>query len=319
MSTKEEEEEQECGELVFAGSAAHSMTGRGSKSSMFDGVEERLVLSFSRIKPFVGKKIARVFCGPLACHFLAVDSSGKAYTWGRNETGQLGHGDLKNRYNPTELVGISNVVSAALTDRHTILCDSSGTGFGFGENTCGELGIGRKSADVVTSPSKMNYDNSESKIVQVSAGKSFGCLINRLGEVYTFGTPERGHLGNGTEGKSLERAGKFTYDCKSTPELVEALSGVKITMIASGRDHTICADQEGKLYAWGFNGYGQLGIGNNKIQLSPVPIPFFHNTQKAKPDNIPSFMWRPRPLMRAKYIVCGSTCCNIIDKSQSAL
>ena len=94
---------------------------------------------------------------------------------------------------------------------------------------------------------------------------------------------------------------------------------MKIRMISSGRDHTICADEEGKVYAWGFNGYGQLGIGNNKIQLSPVPVPFFHNTQKPKPANIPSFMWRPRPLMRVKYISCGSMCCNVIDKSQSAL
>ena len=315
MSTKEEEVEG--GEIVFAGSASHSLTGRSSKSSMFDGVEERLILSFSRIKPFVGKKISRVFCGPLASHFLAVDTSGKAYTWGRNEHGQLGLGDdLMNRYNPVE-ISVSNVVSAALTDKHTILCDASGVGYGCGENVCGELGIGRKSTEVVTSFTKMKY--SESKIVQVSAGKSFGCLINRMGEVYTFGTPERGHLGNGTEGKSLERAGKYTFDCKSSPELVEGLSGVKIRMISSGRDHTICADEEGKVYAWGFNGYGQLGIGNNKIQLSPVPVPFFHNTQKPKPANIPSFMWRPRPLMRVKYISCGSMCCNVIDKSQSAL
>ena len=86
MSTKEEEVE---GEIVFAGSASHSLTGRSSKSAMFDGVEERLILSFSRIKPFVERKSR---CSADSCLIFS-DMAGKAYTWGRNEHGQLGLGD----------------------------------------------------------------------------------------------------------------------------------------------------------------------------------------------------------------------------------
>ena len=75
---------------------------------------------------------------------------------------------------------------------------------------------------------------SESKIA-VSAGKSFGCLINRLGEVYT---PEL-RRDISVTARSLERAGKYTFDCKSSPEFVEALSGVKIKMISSKRSHDL--------------------------------------------------------------------------------
>lgn len=66
----------ECGELLFAGSASHSLTGRNGGSSK-DGVEERNITTFSKIMP--GIKIRKVFSGCIACHSIAVAEDGTSY------------------------------------------------------------------------------------------------------------------------------------------------------------------------------------------------------------------------------------------------
>ena len=58
----------EMGELVFCGSASHSMTGRSSRSKNFDGVEAQEVLEFQRLKPLLGVKILHIVTGPVSCH-----------------------------------------------------------------------------------------------------------------------------------------------------------------------------------------------------------------------------------------------------------
>ncbi|KAF3552450.1 hypothetical protein DY000_02010105 [Brassica cretica] len=41
-------------------------------------------------------------------HVSALDVEGRCYTWGRNEKGQLGHGDMIQRDRPTVVSGLSN-------------------------------------------------------------------------------------------------------------------------------------------------------------------------------------------------------------------
>lgn len=48
-----------------------------------------------------GIKIAFIAGGPAAVHCIACGMDGRVYTWGRNEKGQLGHGDLVQRNIPT--------------------------------------------------------------------------------------------------------------------------------------------------------------------------------------------------------------------------
>jgi len=303
-----EKAEEEGGELVFAGSLSFSMTGRSKEGLCYDGVPPKLIVSFSRLQPFLKVAITKIFCGPLAHHFVAVGASGTVWTWGRNEHGQLGQGDRVNRYNPTPL-GIKHVVSAACSSTHTLMCTNKGKVWGCGGNRNVQLGIGNRLDDCVPSPKEVAFGG---VATQVATGKDFSCLIASDGALYSFGSPENGCLGNGSEGKTLEKAGKFTYAIEKTPQPVQELAGIEITMVACGSMHTVCADKKGRVWSWGFNGYGNLGLGHNKTTMRPTPVAFFHNTKKKKPDNIPSFMWRAQPEMRAKSICCGMNCCYVI-------
>lgn len=45
-----------------------------------------------------------------------------------------------------------------------------------------------------------------------------------------------------------------------------------VFQIVSGYSHCLAQTDEGLLYAWGANTYGQLGTGNKSNHLSPVQI-----------------------------------------------
>ena len=50
--------------------------------------------------------VAAVCGGSAAAHCVAIAEDGRVFTWGRNENGQLGHGDKDDRAAPTEVKGL---------------------------------------------------------------------------------------------------------------------------------------------------------------------------------------------------------------------
>ena len=63
-----------------------------------------------------------VSSGPCSVHMFAITEEGKVYAWGRNEKGQLGLGDTKDRKCPTLVTGLSDyrVVKAATGRSHSL-------------------------------------------------------------------------------------------------------------------------------------------------------------------------------------------------------
>lgn len=50
------------------------------------------------------------------------------------------------------------------------------------------------------------------------------------------------------------------------------IGDVKIVALATGSDHFLALSEEGNLYSWGYNMYGQLGTGNQELEsFSSVP------------------------------------------------
>ena len=46
-----------------------------------------------------------------------------------------------------------------------------------------------------------------------------------------------------------------------------------LNQIAAGQNHTLAVDDCGHLYAWGYNGNGQLGDGTTTNRSTPVHKP----------------------------------------------
>jgi alpha-tubulin suppressor-like RCC1 family protein len=79
------------------------------------------------------------------------------------------------------------------------------------------------------------------------------------GEVWAWGLNGAGQLGDGTT--TLQR---------NTPVQTSGLSGVQ--SIGSGLFHSLALKNDGTVWAWGFNGTGQLGDGTTTQRNTPVQV-----------------------------------------------
>jgi len=80
------------------------------------------------------------------------------------------------------------------------------------------------------------------------------------GAAYAWGSNGSGQLGNGTTTDS------------NTPAMVNLPTGVTATAVAAGRYHSLAIGSDGKVYAWGYNGSGQMGNGTNTESHTPVMV-----------------------------------------------
>ncbi|MEG2886951.1 MAG: hypothetical protein RR853_07480, partial [Aurantimicrobium sp.] len=77
---------------------------------------------------------------------------------------------------------------------------------------------------------------------------------------YAWGDNGYGQLGDGTN------------TSRNVPVLVQAPAGVTFTSISAGNSHSLALGSDGNTYAWGDNGYGQLGDGTNTSRNVPVLV-----------------------------------------------
>jgi alpha-tubulin suppressor-like RCC1 family protein len=124
----------------------------------------------------------------------------------------------------------------------------------WGGNDRGQLGNGISgSATDSTRPVGVGGGLNATNIQALAGGNHHSLALKSDGTVWAWGWNNVGQLGNGT----------FTTtgcQCVSTPAQVGGLSNV--IAIAAGGDHGLALKNDGTVWAWGFNGGGELGNGN---------------------------------------------------------
>ena len=110
------------GVVLFTGATDWADVGRKGSANL--GRSPNTLWKPARLAAFKDLDVASVHSGPNSCHSVAVTAEGAVYTWGRNEKGQLGLGDQKDRRCPTKVTGGGidgkKVVSAATGRNHTL-------------------------------------------------------------------------------------------------------------------------------------------------------------------------------------------------------
>lgn len=105
--------------------------------------------------------------------------------------------------------------------------------------------------------------------------------IDSIGQVWAWGDNQVGQIGNGIANTTVI----------STPVQAgsAALNGVDIVKLSvsgnSSEQSVVAIDQSGKVYSWGYNAQGQLGIGN---RTSPITTPTLSNITSGAVDVITS-------------------------------
>jgi alpha-tubulin suppressor-like RCC1 family protein len=202
-------------------------------------------------------------------HIVALKRDQTVWAWGHNNNGQLGDGTRgNNRLVPVQVKmadgrPLRGVMGIAAGYNHTVALKSDGSVWAWG----GGIGEGRGSASdrLTPVPVKLADGSPLSGIIAVTARSSYTRALKADGTVWGSGNNQLGELGSGV--MSLREI--FPVQAKLSDG--SPLSG--ITAIATGQRHTLARQDDGTLWAWGSNSYGQLGDGTvTKSGGVPTPV-----------------------------------------------
>ena len=207
-------------------------------------------------------------------HVCAVLSQETAKCWGKGNDYQLGNGDALNRNYPVNVSGLPDndtILQISSGGNHTCILLRSGRIFCWGGNESGQLGNG--SNDSSAEPVEVKVDLPSSSNFPawdfVSAGLSYTCAIHRYHGVYCWGANEKGQLGSGT-----------TND-ENKPVSVNDV-GYRFVRVQSGFLHTCGVTDNGSVFCWGDNLYGQLGNASvGDFSSTPVMVEGLDSDAKA--------------------------------------
>ena len=144
----------------------------------------------------------------------------------------------------------------ALGQWHTCARKHDDTLWCWGGNYDGQLGDGT----TVDKSSPVQVTSLGSSVVEVALGIGHTCARKQDGTLWCWGGNGNGELGDGTTVS------------KSSPVQVTAL-GAAVAGVALGSTHTCARKQNGTLWCWGRNLFGQVGDGTNTDKHNPVQVP----------------------------------------------
>ena len=159
---------------------------------------------------------------------------------------------------------------------HSLALGSDGNAYAWGRNSNGQLGDGtttqRDTPVVVRMPDRNTYPDLSKHFtyVQVSAGKNHSLALGSDGNAYAWGNNNQGQLGDGTTTDRYTPVRVKTPDRNTYPDLPKDFTYVQIS---AGDWHSLALGSDGNAYAWGYNGYDQLGDGTTSTsQTTPVRV-----------------------------------------------
>ena len=107
----------------------------------------------------------------------------------------------------------------------------------------------------------------------MACGHRFSAAVTSDGTIWTWGEGNLGQLGTGRCTKrSVPRPAigpSATQNNTTVPETTQAPS---FTAVACGSAHVLARTTSGKVYSWGFNNFGQLGLGDRKSRYSAAMV-----------------------------------------------
>ena len=176
-------------------------------------------------------------------HALALMKSGEVYGWGSNENGQLGGWDIHNKTRPQLIVDIPDkVVGLAAGAYHSLALTARNKVYGFGRNIEGQLGVG--TAQEIKRPRLIK--GIHDKVVSLAAGDYHSLALTEGGDIYSWGENVHGQLGDGSTNHS------------EFPQLIKGIPG-KVIGITAGSHHSLAVLENGMVFGFGENTFGQLG------------------------------------------------------------
>ncbi|XP_063870705.1 X-linked retinitis pigmentosa GTPase regulator-like isoform X2 [Scylla paramamosain] len=196
--------------------------------------------------------IVEIACGDE--HTAVLTESGRVFTIGNNNMGQLGLGTTKPVLKPSCVKSIKpeKVVHIGCGRSHTIAACFSGAVYAWGHNGDGQLGTG----DHVDHLSPVQILKLEAPAAGVAAGSSHSIVLTEDGELYVWGNNNEGQLG-------LDVGEQLIPALVTLPE--------PVVNVACGYYHNIAISGSGQAFTWGESDHGKLGLTDGLLAFHRHP------------------------------------------------
>lgn len=242
-----------------------------------------------------------------------IRTTGRAYCWGNDAEGVIGNGPPRvDQPQPAQVAGgHTDWVSISVGDRHACGLRTGGRLFCWGADVAGELGNGPPQT---SSSSPVAVSGGQGQWTSVSAGFRHSCARRVTGTLWCWGADTNGRLGNGaptgrrtspvvvaggiTNWASVSAGGSHTCARRTSGRLycwgadffgqlgdsvglgeqdhpVQVAGGrTDWASVSAGLRHVCARRTTGRLFCWGGNSGGQLGLGTAGVN-QPRPVEVF--------------------------------------------
>ncbi len=168
------------------------------------------------------------------------------------------------------LSGMANIVDDARAQflgqqslsESSYVIDQSGQLWAWGDNFYGQLGVGDRTNR--NTPTLVPLPEGSSKWVLVAGGANFAIAVADSDKLYAWGLNDKGQIGTGIAGGLYAAPTRI-----QTPPSVTTWKWV-----SAGAAHCEALTTDGRLFAWGDNTEGELGVGTTEFVIMPQEVQF---------------------------------------------
>jgi alpha-tubulin suppressor-like RCC1 family protein len=187
---------------------------------------------------------------------LGIRADGSLWAFGNNQYGQLGLGDTSGRLSQTRVGADTHWATIVAGGQHALGRRADGALWTWGHNADGQLGLAEGDITDRYAPAQVSFPDDW---LTVAAGQSHSLGQRANGSLWAWGNNWNGQLGLGvtdTTSRQVPMRVGSDYDWKA---------------VAGGKYHSLGIRANGSFWAWGFNAYGQLGLGTLDTTDRHVP------------------------------------------------
>jgi alpha-tubulin suppressor-like RCC1 family protein len=208
-------------------------------------------------------KIVKVSAG--LDHSAAISLSGRVFTWGLNDYGQLGNGSFLvnspyGEFKPVEITkefGLKEnekIIELSLGFHHSLFLSNLGRLWGSGNNESFQI-INDQSLFSIYYPILIPLEN----VIKIKAGSNFSSALTKNGSLNLWGDNRKGQLCSNvfTDRQSPFELNRNKFSLENEEIIYD---------IAAGSSHLLILTNLGSVFSCGENTFGQLGDGSGEKQ-----------------------------------------------------
>jgi alpha-tubulin suppressor-like RCC1 family protein len=213
----------------------------------------------SSLTPVSVLGVVKTFCEIAAGNATsaAIDKNGRIWSWGFNNSGQLGNGANVQQLTPVSLAGaVKTFCKISLSNGQTLALDKNGRAWGWGFNTTGLLGDN----SVTARNTPVSVAGAIKTFCQIAAGNQHALAIDKNNNTWAWGPNDQGQLGANLS--ALVR----------TPKSIVLGANKTFCQVNIGGGFSIMIDRVGKIWSWGVNTSGFIGDNTTTARYTPINL-----------------------------------------------